>query len=104
MLACLILSVMITQPYKVYIERWDRGQNMARFYALSIEETLFGSPCLVQRWGRVGTAGRALQHCFDREEDAVALFLKLLLLKTRRGYRTRSSLSCCAQGPSQRPI
>jgi Uncharacterized conserved protein len=33
---------MITQPYKIYVERFDPTCNMARFYALSISETLFG--------------------------------------------------------------
>lgn len=31
-------------------ERRDAGGNMARFYTLSVEETLFGQPCLVRRW------------------------------------------------------
>ncbi|MER9475744.1 WGR domain-containing protein [Mesorhizobium sp. M0520] len=35
---------------------------MPRFYALSIEETLFGHACLVRRWGRIGTTGRTVQH------------------------------------------
>lgn len=82
---------MIAQPYHLYIERRDAGRKMARFYALSIEETLFGQPCLVRRWGRIGTKGRVVQHCFDQEGDAVGLFLELLRLKKRRGYRPRSS-------------
>ena len=82
---------MIAQPYHLYIDRRDAGRNMARFYALSIEETLFGQPCLVRRWGRIGTEGRVIQHSFDQEGDAVGLFLELLRLKKRRGYRPRSS-------------
>ena len=46
---CAILPGMIAQHYHLYIERRDAGRNMARFYALSIEETLFGQPCLVRR-------------------------------------------------------
>ena len=37
-----ILLAMIAQPYQLYVERRDPRRNMARFYALSIEETLFG--------------------------------------------------------------
>lgn len=77
---------MITQPYKLYIERRDLRRNMARFYALSIEETLFGQTRLVRRWGRIGTSGRTVQHSFDNEGQAVALFLELLLAKRLRGY------------------
>lgn len=78
---------MIAQPYQLYIERREPGRNMARFYALSIEETLFGQACLVRRWGRIGTAGRMVQHSFDHEGEAVGLFLELLRAKRMRGYR-----------------
>ncbi|MEO3389053.1 WGR domain-containing protein [Mesorhizobium sp. CAU 1741] len=81
---------MIVQPYHLYIERRDAGRNMARFYTLSIEETLFGQPCLVRRWGRIGTLGCVVQHSFSHEKEAVDLFLKLLQAKRRRGYRPRA--------------
>ena len=80
---------MIAQHYRLYIERKNADQNMARFYALSIEETLFGQICLVRRWGRIGTRGRIVQHYFDDEGEAVALFLHLLRAKRTRGYRPR---------------
>ncbi|AFL55129.1 hypothetical protein AU381_11505 [Sinorhizobium glycinis] len=78
---------MLTQPYQLYIERTDATKNMARFYALAIEPTLFGTPCLTRRWGRIGTVGQAMVHHFDKEEDAVRLFLDLLRTKRARGYR-----------------
>lgn len=62
---------------------------MARFYALSIDVTLFGTPCLTRPWGRIGTQGQVLTQHFDREEDAVRQFLDLLNNKRARGYRTR---------------
>src|ERR1700757_4472213 len=40
------------------LERVDRTKNMARFYVLSIEPTLFEDLALVRRWGRIGSAGR----------------------------------------------
>jgi len=91
---------MIAQPYHLYIERRDAGRNMARFYALSIEQTLFGQPCLIRRWGRIGTEGRMVQHSFDREEEAVDLFLDLLRTKKRRGYRPRSAFRNPAAVPA----
>jgi predicted DNA-binding WGR domain protein len=82
---------MLKQPYQLYIERTDATKNMARFYVLAIEPTLFGTPCLTRRWGRIGTAGQALVHHFDREEDAVRMFLDLLRSKRARGYRPNAN-------------
>lgn len=91
---------MIAQNYRLYIERRDADRNMARFYALSIEETLFGQTCLIRRWGRIGTTGRVVQHSFDDEREAVSLFLELLRTKRSRGYRPRSVLQHRAAAPS----
>jgi predicted DNA-binding WGR domain protein len=77
---------MIAQPYELYVERMDPTKNIARFYAMSIEATLFGDVCLTRRWGRIGAHGQAMQHHFNTEEDAVQLFLDLLRRKRVRGY------------------
>jgi len=34
--------------------RMDQALNMARFYVLDIQPTLFGEIALVQEWGRIG--------------------------------------------------
>lgn len=81
---------MIAQPYKLYVERTDFSRNMARFYAMSIEPTLFGEVCLTRRWGRIGASGQVKRHSFPREEEAVGLFLELLREKRGRGYRPRA--------------
>ena len=86
---CAILLGMIAQQHQLYIERRDPDRNMARFYALSIEETLFGQARLIRRWGRIGTIGRTVQHSFDDEGEAVGLFLELLRAKRLRGYQPR---------------
>ena len=80
---------MLTQPYYLYVERVDPDRNMARFYTLAIEPTLFGTPRLLRRWGRIGTSGRTMVHHFEREEDAVALFLDLLRERRAHGYRVK---------------
>lgn len=80
---------MIAQPYQLYVERTDASRNMARFYAMSIEPTLFGDVCLTRRWGRIGAQGQMMRHSFPRETEAVALFLELLRQKRRRGYRPK---------------
>jgi len=80
---------MLSQPYKVYIERTDASKRMARFYAMTIEPTLFGDVSLTRRWGRIGSRGHMMAHSFEREADAVDLFLELLSRKRKRGYRPR---------------
>ncbi|CCM79767.1 MULTISPECIES: WGR domain-containing protein [Rhizobium] len=84
---------MIAQPYQLYVERTDARKNMARYYAMSIEPNLFGQACLIRRWGRIGASGQRLVHHFEKEEEAVGLFLQLLRQKRRRGYGPRSHLS-----------
>ena len=80
---------MIAQPYHLYVERTNAEKNMARFYALSIEPTLFGDVCLVRRWGRIGTRGQMKAMSFASEDEAMALFAKIQRQKARRGYRER---------------
>lgn len=80
---------MLKQPYRLYVERNDLSKNMARFYALAIEPTLFQTPCLIRKWGRIGTIGQTKTHHFEREDEAVTLFLDLLRAKRARGYRTK---------------
>ena len=72
--------------HTLYAERTDPSRNMNRFYALEISRTLFGEPCLLRRWGRIGASGRTMTHVFDAEEDAVALFDDLSRAKRARGY------------------
>ena len=77
---------MLAQPYQLYIERSDATKNMARYYSISIEPTLFGEACLTRCWGRIGFRGQRLVHHFEREEEAVGLFLAILRQKRSRGY------------------
>lgn len=82
---------MIAQPYHLYVERIDAARNMARFYALSIQPTLFGEPSLLRAWGRIGSRGQQKIHVFEEESQAVRLFLELVAQKRKRGYRPRTS-------------
>lgn len=75
---------MITQPYHLYVERIAPEKNMARFYALAVQPTLFGEVSLVRAWGRIGTRGQQKVHLFDSEGQAVSLFLDLLREKRKR--------------------
>ncbi|WP_426232272.1 WGR domain-containing protein [Pararhizobium sp. DWP3-4] len=78
---------MIMQPYHLYVERTDATRNIARYYAMEITATLFGEACLIRSWGRIGKNGQKMTHHFNREEEAVDLFLNLVCQKRARGYR-----------------
>lgn len=82
-------GIMIAQPYHLYVERTEPHRNMARFYAVSIEPTLFGDTCMTRRWGRIGSKGQMKVHHFAQEKEAVELFLDLVRQKRQRGYSTR---------------
>ena len=77
---------MMTLSDDIYLERRDAAKNMARFYVLSIEPTLFGDVRLRRHWGRIGTRGQVKLHDFAKPEEAAALFARVLRAKRRRGY------------------
>ncbi|WP_421577421.1 WGR domain-containing protein [Shinella sp. M31] len=80
---------MIAQPYHLYVERVALEKNMARFYTLAVQPTLFGGVSVVRAWGRIGTRGQEMVHLFDNESEAVTLFLDVLREKRRRGYKPK---------------
>lgn len=68
------------------LERVDPTLNMARYYVLSIQPTLFEEVALVREWGRIGTRGRRRLDLYaDRAAAAEALDV-WLARKMRRGY------------------
>ncbi|NTH03558.1 WGR domain-containing protein [Agrobacterium rhizogenes] len=78
---------MSPQPYRLHIQRIDPSRNMARFYEISLEPTLFGETSLVRIWGRLGTRGQQRIDVFSSEKRAVEAFLELLRQKRAKGYR-----------------
>lgn len=75
------------------LERRDPAVDMARFYVLSLEETLFGDTALVREWGRLGTAGRRRIDLFEERPKACEALETWLQRKLRRGYRTGAAPS-----------
>jgi predicted DNA-binding WGR domain protein len=69
------------------LHRLDPTVNMARFYALSLENSLFGDILLVRRWGRIGTHGRVRFDWFDNPADAADELERIATVKARRGYQ-----------------
>ncbi|MER9313249.1 WGR domain-containing protein [Mesorhizobium australicum] len=71
---------------QLVLHRIDPARNMARFYALSVEPTLFGGTALIRNWGRIGTRGQAMMQTFDEGSQAAEALIRLERRKTRRGY------------------
>ena len=77
------------------LERVDRARNMARFYVLSIEPTLFEDLALVRRWGRIGSAGR---QRIDLHPSRPAAQIELKKWLDRNSPLTKSPFSVRGRG------
>ena len=71
----------------VYLTRVDTGKNMARFYAVSLQPTLFGEWSLVREWGRIGRGGQVKATVYPARVEAEQALQKLQSAKVRKGYR-----------------
>jgi len=69
-----------------HFERQVPADNIARFYHLEIQPTLFGGWSLRRSWGRIGTRGRDRYESFATAAEALAAARRLEVLKCRRGY------------------
>jgi predicted DNA-binding WGR domain protein len=78
----------------IVLERVDPDRDVARYYVLSIEPTLFEKHTLIRRWGRIGSPGRE-RHQFFGGEDASQAQVALetwLARKRNRGDALRNDL------------
>ena len=58
------------------LRRVDPARNMARYYGITVEPTLFGWSAVVRDWGRIGrSARRRLDHGYDENKPADELDL-----------------------------
>jgi predicted DNA-binding WGR domain protein len=71
-----------------HMRRIDPTRNMARFYEVSLEPSLFGTWAVVRRWGRIGCRGRIRLELCDSADDAFDCVKRLIVAKRRRGYQT----------------
>ncbi len=71
---------------RIYLEKRDPENNMQRFYAMHVSQTIFGDWALIREWGRIGSPGTVRENWFDTEEEAIIAELKLSHSKKRRGY------------------
>ncbi len=68
------------------LERVDPTLNMARYYVLSVEPTLFDEVALVREWGRIGSQGCRRLDLYPDRVQAVEALEDWLERKTREGY------------------
>jgi predicted DNA-binding WGR domain protein len=78
------------------LRRIDPVRNMARFYLVSVDRSLFGDFAIVREWGRIGSIGRVRIDLFDDEDGALTAFAAIERRKRKRGYRD-------AAAPTGRP-
>lgn len=78
---------MALYPYRLYCQRIDTARNMARYYLLFIQPTLFGEVAVTRAWGRIGKRGGEMTEMFATEHEAATHFLELARRKRIKGYR-----------------
>ena len=66
--------------------RVDPARNMARFYMLSLEPTLFGEVAVLRHWGRIGTSGRQALSLYPTLAEAAGVLAGQVARRRRRGY------------------
>ncbi|MDE3028555.1 MAG: WGR domain-containing protein [Paracoccaceae bacterium] len=82
----------ITNPDPIHLQRVNPALNMARFYRLSVQPTLFGETSLMRCWGRIGTRGQGMMETFTDPGAAAAALTRLAAQKRRRGYLALSAI------------
>ena len=73
-----------------YLTHTDPGRNMARYYRMTIQPTLFGEWSLVREWGRIGQGGQVKATPYQTSTEAEAALVAISLKKERRGYMRHS--------------
>jgi predicted DNA-binding WGR domain protein len=78
---CSLLSWIVSTP----------AHNMARYYVLSTEPTLFEDSSLIREYGRIGKPGRRRIDLHRDHNHAGIALSAWLARKVPRGYKTRPS-------------
>lgn len=78
----------MTETTHLDLVRIIPSENMARFYGIALQPTLFGEVAVVRCWGRIGTRGRTMAVTYPNAKKAADAFADLEGKKRRRGYVT----------------
>ncbi|WP_170481405.1 WGR domain-containing protein [Ruegeria arenilitoris] len=76
----------LTETKPIHLIHVDPDVNMARFYGIELQPTLFGEVCVLRTWGRIGTNGQVMMETYDDETQAKEALQKLDRSKRLRGY------------------
>lgn len=79
-------AMQLPEATPVHLIHVNPELNMARFYGIEIQPTLFGEMSVLRSWGRIGTKGRGMMVTYEDAAQATEAFLKLDKQKRRRGY------------------
>jgi predicted DNA-binding WGR domain protein len=69
------------------LTRFNDRRNMARFYKLDVQPTLFGEWSVVREWGRIGRAGTVRIETHRSRGRADVAIAAAWTRKLKRGYR-----------------
>jgi predicted DNA-binding WGR domain protein len=70
----------------IHLRRKDPALNLARYYLVTVETTLFGETVVRRRWGRIGTTGQTRTQVVERACEAADVARRIGAKKRRRGY------------------
>ncbi|MCS3695019.1 putative DNA-binding WGR domain protein [Bradyrhizobium elkanii] len=71
----------------IMLTRVDQRRNVACYYKLDIQPTLFGGWSLVREWGRIGHGDTVRIDAHPTRGKADLAFISKWAAKQRRGYR-----------------
>jgi len=71
--------------------RTDPKVNMARFYKLDVQPTLFGEWAVISEWGRIGQGGTVRSTPYGTASEAEAARDRQWRRKAKRGYAPLSA-------------
>jgi predicted DNA-binding WGR domain protein len=77
---------MVETTLQIVLRRHDSTRNVARYYVLAIEPSLYGEAALVRAWGRIGSLGRQRLDLYATTDAAGEALEVWLARKMRRGY------------------
>lgn len=73
-------------PTEVHLRCIDPAKNKRRYYAMFVQQNLFGEWELVREWGRIGGLGRIRCDRHLSSQQALSALRNLASQKARRGY------------------
>ncbi len=84
----------------VLFERIDRAENMARYYLLAWQPTLFDKGAVIRIYGRKSGFQRVLMpQPFASLDEAWPLIRSIIKTRLRHGYQVAQPTSYCKERP-----